>query len=175
MAIVTVDQLDEYSNNYEDSNIKAIYISTAEDIIKDYLGYDPASKTYTQLFSGLGSYRLYLKAQPVSEITTLKIDGVSQDVTKFTKDGDSIYKTDFAEVFTEGESNIEITYKAGYTTYPGIMQMTALRIATLLMEESGGNIGVTSKSFDNNTRTFINYSDFKKYLRPLDSLRIIKV
>jgi hypothetical protein len=175
MSIITVDQLNEYSNNYDDSTIKTIYIGTAEDIVKEYLGYNPASATYTDVLSGVGDYRLFLKAQPVTEITLLTIDGVLQNTSLFTKDVDSIYKTDYEAVFTEGQNNIQITYKAGYTSFPGLIQMTVLRIATLLMQESNGNIGITGKSFDTNSRSFINYSDFNKYLKPLDPLRIIRI
>lgn len=175
MAIVTVDQLNEYANNYEESTLKEIYIATAEDIVKDYLGYDPASSTYTEVYSGLGDSRLYLKAQPITELTSLIIDGVSQTTSLFTKDNDSIFKTDNEAVFTEGKNNIQITYKAGYSTFPGIIQITVLRIAALLMQESNGNIGLTGKSFADNSKTFINYADYKKYLKPLDSLKVLKV
>ena len=45
--------------------------------------------------------------------------------------------------------------------------MAVLRIASLMLAEQGGNIGVTSKSFSDQTRTFVNYSNYNKFLQPL--------
>jgi hypothetical protein len=54
---------------------------------------------------------------------------------------------------------------------PEVVKLSILRVATLMLSESGGNIGLTGKSFDNNNRTFINYSNYRKYLQPLDGVR----
>lgn len=40
-------------------------------------------------------------------------------------------------------------------TMPSIVKVTVLRIATLMLMEGGENIGVTGKSFSDNSRTFI--------------------
>lgn len=41
------------------------------------------------------------------------------------------------------------------------------------MQEAAGNIGVMGKSLpDGQSRTFVNYTNFSKYLEPLSSLRI---
>ena len=56
---------------------------------------------------------------------------------------------------------------------PEVVKLSILRVATLMLSESGGNIGLTGKSFDGNSRTFINYSNYRKYLQPLDPLRNI--
>jgi hypothetical protein len=59
---------------------------------------------------------------------------------------------------------------------PKIITMTVLRIAAILVSESSNNIGVTSKFFgDSGTRTFINYTNFDKYLTPLSTYRIISI
>jgi len=175
MAFITTAQLEEYTGNEETSTLKAVYISAAEDIIKDYIGYDPVSKSYTEYYSGIGDYRLYLNAQPISVLTSVTIDDVAKTVSDFTLDSDSIFDKDLENVFTEGVNNIKVVYVAGYATIPGIIQLTTLRIASLLLQEQGGNIGITGKAFGDNSRSFINYSDYKKYLKPLDSLRIIRI
>lgn len=54
---------------------------------------------------------------------------------------------------------------------PGIILLTIKRIATLLLMEAGENIGVTSKSMPDNSRTFINYTNYFKYLRPIQNYR----
>ena len=50
---------------------------------------------------------------------------------------------------------------------PYAIRMAVLRIASLMLAEQGGNIGVTSKSFSDQTRTFVNYSNYNKFLQPL--------
>lgn len=54
---------------------------------------------------------------------------------------------------------------------PDIIKLTIKRIATLLLMEAGENIGVTSKSMPDNSRTFINYTSYFKYLRPIQNYR----
>lgn len=177
MAIVTEAQLKEYTGNHEDSTLNSIYIDFAEGIVKDYLGYDPIAQDYTEYFSGIGDDKLYLNAQPVIYINNLTIDGEVKDVEDYAFKKDCIYKIDHEKVFTEGVNNIIVGYSAGYDELelPGIIQLSVLRIASLLLQESGGNIGITGKSFGENSRSFINYADYKKYLKPLDGLRIIRV
>lgn len=59
----------------------------------------------------------------------------------------------------------------GLTSCPDIIKLTIKRIATLLLMEAGENIGVTSKSMPDNSRTFINYTNYFKYLRPIQNYR----
>ena len=46
-----------------------------------------------------------------------------------------------------------------------------MRIATLMLMEGGENIGVSGKSFSDNSRTFISYTNYMKYLSPLQTFR----
>ena len=61
-----------------------------------------------------------------------------------------------------------------WETVPGIVKLTILRIATLMLMEAGENIGVSGKSFSDNSRTFISYTNYMKYLSPLQTFREIK-
>ena len=54
---------------------------------------------------------------------------------------------------------------------PSVIRLTILRIATLMLMEGGENIGVTGKSFADNSRSFISYTNYSKYLNPLQTLR----
>lgn len=54
---------------------------------------------------------------------------------------------------------------------PQIIKLTVLRIATLMLMEGGENIGVTGKSFADNSRSFISYTNYMKYLSPLQTYR----
>jgi hypothetical protein len=61
-------------------------------------------------------------------------------------------------------------------TIPPIFKQTALRIAALLLTEADQNIGVTGKSFgDSGSRTFINYTNFDKYLSPLSKYKLVVI
>jgi len=175
MAIISIDQFNEYSNNYEDVLVKDIFIDSAESMVKEYLGYDPNSKTYHEYVSGIGSSKLYLNAQPITSINSIKINGVEDSIQNYGISDFYIYRKDGTEVFTNGIDNVEIEYRAGYSTIPASIKLTVLRIASLLLQESNGNIGLTGKSFTDNSRTFINYADYKKYLKPLDQLKVLKV
>lgn len=55
---------------------------------------------------------------------------------------------------------------------PVLILLTIKRIATLLLMEAGENIGITSKSMPDNSRTFINYTSYMKYLRPIQNYRL---
>ena len=58
-----------------------------------------------------------------------------------------------------------------YTEIPEVIKLTILRIATLMLMEGGENIGVSGKSFADNSRTFISYTNYNKYLSPLQTFR----
>ena len=53
-----------------------------------------------------------------------------------------------------------------------LFQNTALRIATLLQLECGGNIGVNTAASDMSVqRTWLNVTDYTQYLKPLSPFR----
>lgn len=112
--LVTVDEFNAYSGNYEtDTAIvtqKNMVLESAQNIVADFLRYDPEQK-----------------------------------------------------VWTEG--------KDPGVDCPKVIKLTVLRVATLLLMEAGENIGVTSKSMPDNSKTFINYTSYMKYLRPCQNWR----
>lgn len=55
---------------------------------------------------------------------------------------------------------------------PAVIKIAIKRIASLLLMEAGENIGVTSKSMPDNSRTFVNYTSYMKYLRPIQNYRL---
>jgi len=59
---------------------------------------------------------------------------------------------------------------------PEIIKLTVMRIGALLQVEGDSNIGVTSKQFsEGGSRTFINTTDFFKYLIQLSKYRKIRI
>ncbi|MDD4012478.1 MAG: hypothetical protein PHI83_10055 [Sphaerochaetaceae bacterium] len=76
-----------------------------------------------------------------------------------------------AQEICDGYLGFEAETKWSAQEMPEVVRLSILRVATLMLSESGGNIGLTGKSFDGNSRTFINYSNYRKYLQPLDPFR----
>ena len=106
--IVSLSEFNEYTGNYEDtervSSLKKTLLSSAQDLVGEYLRYDPE------------------KAWKKNEI-------------------------------------------------PSLIKITILRIATLMLMEAGENIGVSGKSFADSSRAFINYTNYSKYLTPIQTYR----
>jgi hypothetical protein len=156
-----------------DTDLAEIYINTAETIVNEYLGFSPTLSTYTFYLSGSGFDCIILPAHPITELTSITIDGVSLSVNDFILADKFIFSKDGSDAFTSGTNNVVIVCKAGYATIPDIIKLTVLRIATLLATEANGNIGITNKSFNDGSRTFLNYTNFNKYLQVLDNIRIM--
>lgn len=180
MGIVTVAAWKAYSKAQDgDAAVESVYqtyLDAAEAVVVDYLGYAPAQATYTsQTFYGEGKRYIQLKARPVTTpVTSITIDGVTKTAANYTAD-DEYLLAPFGEVFPAG-SVVVVTYQAGYATVPGSIVLAILRIATLMHSEGSGQIGVTSQSFDGGgSRTFVNFTDFSKYLQPLQRLRITRL
>ena len=67
-------------------------------------------------------------------------------------------------------------FKNIFNYLPEIIKSSILRIAALLQSESDSNTGITSKSFgDSGSRTFINYTNFDKYLSPISNYRLLRI
>ena len=170
---ITKEQLQQYTGKItEDTDVmQNVYCSAACDIVTCYLGYQPESTDYSEVLDGNGTKRLQLSAKPVTEIKSVKTDGKDCNTDAFTAQDRYLYRTD-GGVFSNGERNIVVKYTAGWENVPGIIVMTALRIAGLLQTESGNNIGITSKTFgDEGSRTFYK-TKFDDYLAPLEKYRI---
>jgi len=177
MSIITVTDFNTFTGaNTDNPSQSQIFIDSAESILKLYLGFDPSSQIYTETIDGYASQSIQVSAKPITLITSITIDSISQAVVNFYSDDENIAYKQNVKVFTSGIQNIVINYTAGYTIVPPVMKSTILRIAGLLYSESNGSIGVTSKSFDNgSTRTFFKTTNFDPYLNPLQPYRLYKL
>jgi hypothetical protein len=117
------------------------------------------------------------------------------DSTEYAIDGGNASTTEWAATYDCGFSNSEHranvifggyaettgaadigSVTTGAADMPVIFKQTALRIAALLATEANDNIGITSKQFgDSGSRTFINYTNFDKYLFPLSKYKLIVI
>lgn len=91
---------------------------------------------------------------------------------------DSVAAVQIKEIFLKSAQEIAEGYlgfdpegRWDEASRPAAVTLSILRIATLMLMESGGNIGLTGKSFQDSSRTFVSYSNYRKYLQPLDPYR----
>lgn len=179
-TIVNLEQFNNYSGNFDDDKDtilnKLMILESAEQVVKDYLGYNIIEENLVEDYVGTGSKKLFLHAQPVTYVNDVVVNG-----KHLVQDLDYIVIPDCI-MLTKGKKfcnndEIVVDYCAGLSAdrVPAIIKETILRIATLMLIEAGENIGITSKSFGDNSRTFLNYTSYEKYLRPLAPLRIVRV
>ncbi len=160
-------------NNGNDDTLAVVFCSAACDVVNDYLGYDPEQKTYRLIINGDDSNQLIVPVKPIKEITAVSIAGVAINPdTIFTQDN---YLFNSTGIFPAGIGNVIVECIAGHESVPGIIKMTALRIAGVLAAEENGNIGIQSKSFgDAGSRVFLN-SRFDRYLETVEKYRIYRM
>ncbi len=177
--IVSVEAFNAYSGNNEDSKesvmCKETFLKASEEIVKDYLGFDPEEKEHTEEIEGNLRRGIWLGARNVSEIKSVLLNEHELPEDEYRLKGDRLFATKTSQgPFTHG--TFTITYTAGWSrdNMPEVIVLSILRLATLMLTEGNGNIGLTGKSFTDNSRTFVNYSNYRKYLQPLDGLRIMR-
>ena len=172
-----LEAFNTYTNDYEDSPevnaLKMQYITSAKEIVENYLGYRLDIHDVTEDHVFTGSNDIYLREFPVQECYSVKVNGRTLPAPLFTLRGDHVRINDFCHCHC-GE--VEVQYCAGYRTIPDLITQTVLRIASLLKTEANGNIGLTSKSYGNDgSHSFLNYTNYSKYLDPLYPFRTIKL
>ena len=106
---------------------------------------------------------LRVGAKPIVSVESVNVDGSILPISYFYFFDDTIFFKDTSKIFPKG-SNITVDFFAGFEEIPAIMKMTVLRIAALLQLESDSNIGVSSRSFADSSRTFLNTTNYDKYL-----------
>lgn len=179
--IISLSEFQNYTNVFsdDDTNIKAVqqqYIDAAEKIVIEYIGYDPNSQDYTERFSGDGTKKLSLQKKNITAVSQVKLNSETIDTSSFVLPSGEIdeilyYPEGF---FLKGYKNIEVSFTSGWKTVPANIKMTVLQIAALLQTTGGGNIGITSKSFDaSGTRTFIQNRKFDDYFVNISNYKVI--
>jgi hypothetical protein len=174
MPLVTLEDYRNYTGSHREDDLHQVFIKSAENILKEYLGYYPVETEYQGVFNGRGTLLIQLNARPVT-LHAVRISGVEISLGEFVVNNEFIYYQN--KIFPEGLVNVEIDYTGGFPEdeIPNLLKITVLRLAALLETEAGMNIGVTSKSFaDSGTRTFVNNTDYNRYLLPVSSYRLLR-
>lgn len=184
MAIITAADLREYAGLSDTVNVDLINdlidqvdrmfsTFTGRKLAADDYSYDPDSVDYDQdrsVLDGNDSVEMLLPEWPVNSISALLVDD-SEITARETKTGYgyTILK-EIGQVrlsgykFTEGYSNIEVSYNAGYSTIPPDIQQAALKQAAWWYREApaGNNLlGVMSRQHSDGMIMY-----HQKYLLP---------
>ena len=179
MIDMLVNDLQFFSGNYEDSceaiKFKRDCILYALEIVESYLGYYLDEKEYEEEHVSTGTRVVYTYAQPIRNVFSVTVNGIELDPFSYEVFGNYIKTTNQKERFPK-DAIVNILFTAGYgKRIPDIIKQVILQIATLNLSSAGENIAVTSTSFADNSRSFINYSNYDKWLNTLRKLRSFEI
>ena len=167
--VVTIEELQGFTGVEFESgnNIAELFIGSAQNIVENYLGYEIESKEYTKHFALHTSNIIKAGVKNITAVSEITIDGTP--VENYYIDDDKIILKQ--PVISD---NIIIRFTAGFgEDLPQIIKLTVLRIAALLQTESNNNIGISGKSFMDGSRTFINFTNFDRYLIACSKYKLI--
>ena len=167
--VITKEELQGYTGvEFENgNNIAELFIGAAQNIVESYLGYEIETKEYTKHFELHSSNVIKCGVKNITNVTEITVDGTL--VENYYIDDDKIILKQ--PVISD---NIIVKFTAGFSTdLPQIIKLTVLRIAALLQTESNNNIGISGKSFMDGSRTFINYTNYDKYLISCSKYKLI--
>lgn len=174
--IITKDDLQKFTGVYPDkeNDQQDLFCNASINIVSNYLRYNPELQNYDIFINGSGTKEVHVPAKPIFILSDVIINGESVPIENFSFENDCIFSLKDDVVFSKGTRNIHLKFSAGYDTVPEIIKLTALRIAGILQTENNNNIGITSKSFsDSGTRTFVNTTNFDKYLVQISDYRLL--
>lgn len=174
-----VKELEFYSGNYEDScearAFKRDCIMYAIQVVEQYLGYSLSEQTYDEEHTSTGTRKLYLYAQPINNVFSVTVNGLEWDPLSYEVFGNYI-KTSNQKCRFPKDAIVDVEYAAGYgNRLPDIIKQVILQIATLNLSSAGENIAVTSTSYPDNSRSFISYTNYNKWLQVLQKLRSFEI
>ena len=167
--IVTKEELEGFTGvQFENgNNIAELFIGAAQNIVENYLGYEVESKEYIKHFELHSSNIIKCGVKNITVVKEITIDGTPVD--GYYIDDDKIILNQ--PVISD---NIIVTFTAGFATdLPAVIKLTVLRIAALLQTESNNNIGISGKSFMDGSRTFMNFTNYDKYLISCSKYKLI--
>ena len=166
--IVKADELLDYTGvQLETPELAELFIGSAQNIVESYLGYEIESKEYTKHFALHTSNIIKVGVKNITSVSEITVDGTPIE-NYYINDDKIILKQPVIS------DNIIVKFTAGFgEDLPPIIKLTVLRIAALLQTESNNNIGISGKSFIDGSRTFINYTNFSKYLDACSKYKLI--
>ena len=170
--IVDIDLFRKYNNYYEEDtdDLCECFLRASENIVQDYLGYDPNRTEYDEYTEGIGSDKPFTRVTPIADFSYVVRADTGEALEGVGWNENYIYSLEGDSIF-EDKATYKIHYEGGYRNVPDEIKLAVIRIASLMLAESNGNIGITGKSNADQSRTFISYNSYDKYLKPLISYR----
>ena len=154
--LIDKELLQEFSGVETNAELTDIYIETAQQKIKDYVGYDPETAERFQ--------------KEYQEFYTV----YSADGTHFFEDEELTKPAEIPEGVTPvliEENEYSYSVVTVVIEVPKVFKLVCLEIATLIQAEEGSNIGVNTSGEAGISRTYLNVADFTKYLQKLSTFR----
>lgn len=175
-TLVSLAEFATYSGDYEDDEkvikLKIQLLQSAQSVVESYLNYSLSSGLHIDSHIGFNNAVIYLNNKPVSAVNSVTVN--DKEFYDYDFNCESIFRTD-NKTFRD-DDKVVIEYETNINAVPPLVKTTILRIATLMLQESGENIGITGKSAsDGMSRTYISYSNYDKYLKPLEKYRVFKL
>lgn len=174
--LVTLTEFNTFMNDYETSDnvnaLKTNCILSAQKIVQNYLNYELEEKTILESFTNIYNDFICVKNY-ITKINSLVLDSVEVNSSNITYDKYYIYITNYTNY--KG-IDVKVSYDTGYNsdTCPELIKLTILQIGTLIYMQTNKNIGITGLlGQDGISRTFINYTNFDKYLINLNGYKRI--
>lgn len=183
---LSIDPADQNADS-----LLTIYQSEIEGWVKNYIGRDLETATYTEYYDGNGTNELILNQYPVTSVTKIEFyDGVVNETEVWTEqvlhdqfNRKYIRKTHTLILdgltFPCDSQNIRITYVAGYTTMPPDIQKACKELMYLYYSEmkKEQQLGVSTRTTGAGATSTITYDkqEVQKILRNLDLHRNLNI
>lgn len=117
-----------------------------------------AAADYDESYDGNGSHYMAVRQGPILSITSLMIDGLSITPASRTAVGyafkDAAVLLTGGLKFGRGVMNVEISYRAGYETIPGDVELAAIEGAALVYKRRG-HLDVSSQALAGSTTSYL--------------------
>jgi hypothetical protein len=180
MALTTLASVKQWlgiDNTTNDALLQSL-IDSCSDFIEQYLNRKILSAEYTELIDGTGATTQTLKNYPITAVSLLSINNLSQSILPVSNFNTTGVKFDERQLigqnvkFTCGKRNIYITYTAGYAAVPkAIEQACNEMIAMKFKNERGDRFGVSSKSLAGESISFFHGDMTQSVRATLDNYR----
>jgi len=172
-ALISVDELNEFTGNYSEVDFKTTLVEAASLVVESYLRYSPLTEDRRYSLISWGTRDVLLPVPNASEIKSVIIDEETVAESEYSLGQSGLYGVlEFTNRVARG-AEIVAVYTAGWEAVdiPAAIKHACLRIAALMLEEANGNIGVTGKTFADMSKNFISYTNYNKYLAPISQYR----
>lgn len=136
MGFCSVDDINTFLGTtlIPDDAQALLAIEEASAVIKNYCNQEiEQTQSDTILLDGTGSTKLFLPEIPVSEIASVKVDGVLLDPTQYALAENGVLWRKYGS-WTVGARNVEVTYTHGYAAIPEDIKGVCYRSASRLYQ-----------------------------------------